>query len=334
MDGLRLANLLMKGEPIDEEGASDAVSTRPDADDSAELAALMARTTRSAKVSVAEPPTPPNTRRQIINGDPEELFDWINPQLLYGRALGFRGNFERKLNEGDPKAVELHRTVEKIRAMATEGGWLQPQAVYQFLPVASEGNTIHVYAEDRKTRLESFTFPRQPFDDGLCLADYVRPIEDGVIDNLGFFVTTAGDGVLKRVTELRENGEYLLSHTLGAFSYELAEAFAEWLHARMRAMWGFGDPATLTRRDIMRAQYRGCRYSFGYPSCPDMSAQVELWRLIHPDTIGVELTESHMMEPEASVSALVFHHPDAKYFDVKPKGRTGDVSEDDADSDE
>jgi len=101
-----------------------------------------------------------------------------------------------------------------------------------------------------------------------------------------------------------------------ALALETAEAAAEWLHARLRAAWGFPDPPNLARQALFQARYRGKRYSFGYPACPDLESQTELFRLLHPEDIGVELTEGFMMEPEASVSALVFHHPDATYFSV------------------
>ena len=100
---------------------------------------------------------------------------------------------------------------------------------------------------------------------------------------------------------------------------ETAEAAAEWLHARLRAVWGFADPEGLSRQAIFQARYRGKRYSFGYPACPDLESQAGLFRLLRPEEIGIELTEGFMMEPEASVSALVFHHPDAAYFSVGPQ---------------
>ena len=114
--------------------------------------------------------------------------------------------------------------------------------------------------------------------------------------------------------EAKERGEYLRSYALQALALETAEGAAEWLHARLRALWGFPDPPDLSRQSLFQARYRGKRYSFGYPACPDLESQAGLFRLLRPEDIGVQLTEGFMMEPEASVSALVFHHPEAAYF--------------------
>ena len=133
---------------------------------------------------------------------------------------------------------------------------------------------------------------------------------------MGFFVTTAGEGVRERVASLKDAGQYLESHALGSLAVETAEATAEWLHAEMRRRWGFGDPPDMTMDRRFKVDYRGCRYSFGYPACPDLADQARLFRLLEPEEIGVTLTEGFMMDPEASVSALVVHHPDARYFSV------------------
>jgi 5-methyltetrahydrofolate--homocysteine methyltransferase len=316
MDGLRLANLLRtEGE---REAFAPVSASTPDSPVRVETEATERPARRSASVRMdVEIPPPPNTIRHVVEGDFDELFSYINPQLLYGRDLGFKGNYERRLADGDPKAQELARVVGEVRGLALSEGWIRARAVYRFFPCASEGDAIHIYASDRTTLLETFRFPRQPRDGGLCLADYVRPASEGVADNLCLFVTTAGEGVRERAEQLKSDGRYLLSHALSALAFEFAEAFAEWLHGRIRAMWGFADAKEMTALDRFRAKYRGRRYSFGYPACPDMSAHEPMWRLLNPEEIGVTLTESHMMEPEASVSALVFHHPDATYFDIR-----------------
>jgi 5-methyltetrahydrofolate--homocysteine methyltransferase len=190
--------------------------------------------------------------------------------------------------------------------------------VYQFYAASSVGNTIDVTPE-RLGASEQFVFPRQPADDGLCLADFVSPASSGAADSVCMLVTTAGAAVRETAEELTAHGEYVASHTLSALAYELAEAFAERLHQQIRGMWGFADPQGITRRQLTRSEYRGKRYSFGYPACPDMAAHEAMWRLLHPEGIGVALTESHMMDPEASVSAVVFHHPDAVYFHTKSR---------------
>ena len=128
------------------------------------------------------------------------------------------------------------------------------------------------------------------------------------------FAVTCGEGIRARAEAFKARGEYLRSHALQALAIECAEALAEMLHARLRTQWGFPDAPGTPLGDLLKARYRGLRVSFGYPACPDLADQATLWRLLRPEQLGIHLTEGHMMDPEASVSALVFHHPSAKYF--------------------
>jgi 5-methyltetrahydrofolate--homocysteine methyltransferase len=121
--------------------------------------------------------------------------------------------------------------------------------------------------------------------------------------------------------QAKERGEFLLAHGLQALAIETAEAAAEWLHRRIREDWGFADPPGMTMQERFTSRYRGKRYSFGYPACPNLDDQQGIWKLLRPEEIGVQLTEGMMMDPEASVSALVFHHPDCVYFTA---GEAGD----------
>jgi 5-methyltetrahydrofolate--homocysteine methyltransferase len=157
----------------------------------------------------------------------------------------------------------------------------------------------------------------------LCLADYVVPCPErsrtGATtqrDSIALFVVGAGAGIRQRAEEYKAKGEYLKSHALQALAIETAEACAEWLHRRIREDWGFPDPADLTMISRLQARYQGKRYSFGYPACPALEDQAGIWKLLRPEEIGVQLTDGFMMDPEASVSALVFHHPDCTYFGV------------------
>jgi len=136
------------------------------------------------------------------------------------------------------------------------------------------------------------------------------------MDSVGFLVVTAGKGVREISTEYKEQGEYVRSHAIQSLALELAEAFAERLHHVMRDTWGFPDPADMTMIQRFGARYQGIRVSFGYPACPNLEDQEKLFRLLQPSQIGVELTEGFMMEPEASVSAMVFSHPQARYFNA------------------
>jgi 5-methyltetrahydrofolate--homocysteine methyltransferase len=192
--------------------------------------------------------------------------------------------------------------------------WMRVAELWRFFEAESEGNTIHVFAPGGSSPLASLDFPRQPKTDGLCLADFVLPPDGGKRDTIAIFVVGAGDEVRDRATADRKAGEYLRSHAIQALAVETAEAAAERLHHRLREVWGIPDPAGTTMKDRFRANYRGNRYSPGYPACPDLDLQQIVWKLLDPDEIGIHLTDGMMMEPEASVSAIVFHHPQCRYF--------------------
>ena len=136
------------------------------------------------------------------------------------------------------------------------------------------------------------------------------------MDYIALMVVTAGHGVSEKARALKEEGKFLESHALQATALELAEGFAERIHQEIRDQWGFPDGVDFTMRDRFAAKYQGQRFSFGYPACPNLEDQEKLFKLLKPEDIGVRLTEGFMMEPEASVSAIVFAHPDARYFNV------------------
>ena len=148
------------------------------------------------------------------------------------------------------------------------------------------------------------------------------PTQNGQRDHLALFVVTAGEGVRDRAEKAKNEGYYFKSHGLQALAIETAEGCAEWLHRRIREDWGFPDPPNMTMVQRLTSRYRGKRYSFGYPACPSLEDQTGIWKLLKPEEIGVQLTEGFMMDPEASVSALVFHHPDCTYFSAGDSGET------------
>jgi 5-methyltetrahydrofolate--homocysteine methyltransferase len=273
-----------------------------------------AGSTRSSRISVLPAaPAPPDLDRHQEEGRLIEIWPWINPQMLYGRHLGLKGRIDKLLAAGDEKARGLKRRVEMLQGLA-ENGRMRARAVWQWYRAESEGNTIRVLGPDGSP-LEELTFRRQPRPDGLCIADWVKPAGAGN-DWLGMFVTTVGEGVREWAAELKQSGEYLDSHAVQALALESAEGYAESLHARMRRAWNLDDEPGAGPNDQSPSRYRGIRVSFGYPACPDLEDQAKLWRLLRPEEIGVELTEEFMMSPEASVSAIVFHHPQAAYFGV------------------
>jgi 5-methyltetrahydrofolate--homocysteine methyltransferase len=246
--------------------------------------------------------------------DLSEVWSYVNPYMLFGRHLGFRGNFERALAERDARALELSNAMEEIKRESAS--FMKIAAVWQFFQAERQGNSIALFAPDAASPVHTFHFQRQRVGDKLCLSDYILPARDGQRDHLALFVVTAGAGIRQKSEQAKAAGRYLYSHGLQALALETAEACAEWLHRRIREDWGFPDPPSMTMAERFTSRYRGKRYSFGYPACPNLDDQAGIWVLLRPEEIGVQLTEGMMMDPEASVSALVFHHPDCTYFSV------------------
>jgi 5-methyltetrahydrofolate--homocysteine methyltransferase len=260
-------------------------------------------------------------RKVRLVPDLREVWSYINPFMLYGRHMGFRGDFEKHFAERDAKAVELYENMEEVKKEAAE--FMKVRAVWQFFEAEAEGEALHLFSAGGKEPIHTFRFPRQRVGDYLCLSDYVLPPQNGKRDHLALFVVTAGEGVRERGEKAKNDGYYFKSHGLQALAIETAEGCAEWLHRRIREDWGFPDPPELTMGQRFTSRYRGKRYSFGYPACPNLEDQAGLWKLLKPEEIAVQLTEGFMMDPEASVSALVFHHPDCTYFSVGDAGENG-----------
>ena len=281
------------------------------------------QTRRSPKVRTEIPiPAAPYLDRRVRSiPNLVEIWSYINPFMLYGKNLGFKGNFEKLLQDRGEKAIELFHRVEDVKKWAAE--FMKPKAVWQFFETERDGNSIHFFAPGATSPLHTFHFDRQAKSDGLCLSDYVLDPTESARDHVALFVVTAGGGIREHAEEAKQDGEYFKSIALLALSTETAEGAAEWLHRRIREDWGFPDPPTMTMQERFTSRYRGKRYSFGYPACPNMEDQQGIWKLIHPEEIGVLLTEGMMMEPEASVSALVFHHPDCVYFTASEAAQSG-----------
>ncbi|MEX1245529.1 MAG: methionine synthase [Thermoanaerobaculia bacterium] len=313
MRGLALADRILSGEDAragllaeaQKRRAAIAAAARPEVE-----MPLAAPAVRSTEVSIAEALPAPDAEEHVLGElDLAEVWPYLNPHMLYAKHLGLRGSYWKLKEAGDPKLAELERVIAKVQA----AGWLTARAMYRYFPASSDGNTLHLAVPGGGEAC--FTFPRQVAGERLCLSDFVHPSAPGPPrDSVALFLTTAGEGVRQRAEDLKAAGEYLLCHALQALAVETAEAAAEWLHRRLREQWGFQDPAETTMRDRFQGRYRGKRYSFGYPACPELADQVTLFRLLDGRKIGVELTEGYMMDPEASVSALVLHHPQARYF--------------------
>lgn len=320
MDGLDIANKLSDAEQrqkLIQELRESMESVVKDSGRSSDDVKL----TRAAKSNVSrdEPVyIPPDLERHVLRDYPiDHIYPYVNMQTLLGHHLGLRGKVEKLLEEKDPKAVQLKDTIDELFTEARAEGHIKAQGMYRFFPAQSEGNDIIIYNPDSTSEvLHRFSFPRQEVEPFLCLADFIKSVESGEMDYVGFLVVTAGQGIRARAEAMKEKGDYLRSHALQAFAIELAEGFAERLHHMMRDMWGFPDSPELTMQQRWGARYQGIRVSFGYPACPNLEDQGPLFRLMRPEDIGIELTEEFMMEPEASVSAMVFAHPEARYFNV------------------
>lgn len=279
----------------------------------------------------AQIPVPSDFDRHILKNTPiEVIWKYINPLMLYGRHLGIKGKIVRLLEEGSFKeacelpngerSVEIFQQVEEVKKIYKHSH-LKPKAAYQFFRVMANQNTLSFYSDENyEQKLMDINFGRQEKEDGLCLTDYVLPApEKG--DSIGLFVVTVGEEISKEVARLKEAGNYLHSHILSALALESAEAYAEYIHKKMRSFWGYTEPLDQTMMDLFKARYQGKRYSFGYPACPNLESQEQLFALLNPTPdLGVELTDGFMMEPEASVSALVFHHEQASYFSIGYQG--------------
>jgi 5-methyltetrahydrofolate--homocysteine methyltransferase len=314
MTGLSLMNRLMDPAERTQLLASHQAASDPPVAIAVAEAPVPLTTQRSSKVRTAIPIPPAPYLDRKVRDLPHlaEVWSYINPFMLYGRHLGYKGNFEKDLAGREPKALELYHQMEEVKQAAL--GFMQVKAVWRYFAAERAGNAVSLFAPGCHGPVHTFQFGRQNKPDGLCLSDYILDTEDGRRDHLALFVVTAGAGIRERSEVWKQSGEFLKAHAIQALGIETAEGAAEWLHRRIREDWGFPDPPTLTMHDRFTSQYRGKRYSFGYPACPNLDDQQGIWKLLHPDEIGVNLTEGMMMEPEASVSALVFHHPDCAYF--------------------
>jgi 5-methyltetrahydrofolate--homocysteine methyltransferase len=247
-----------------------------------------------------------------------EIYKYINPIAL------FRGQWQFKRPEGMPNqefAAYLQEHAQPVFERLTRelASIVQPKVKWGYFPCASSGNELIIYEPDLVQERLRFTFPRQTSGRRLCLSDFFLPEDLGPErrDVAGFSLVTIGDQVSIRERELFKTGEfqdYLFTHGLGV---ETAEALAEYWHRQMRFELGIADQEPEEMKLLFSAKYHGARYSFGYPACPNLEDQGKLFELLSPADIGIQLSEEFMLVPEQSTSAIVVHHPDAKYFNVR-----------------
>ncbi|HEX8738296.1 MAG TPA: methionine synthase [Pyrinomonadaceae bacterium] len=318
-------------------GLTESIQTVEDAEDlvgeDAKLGKVAARvrsrisgdTTHTKKSDVStdvEIPRAPFYGSKVVEDiDLDEVFAFVNETAL------FKGQWQYKQGRKTKEEYEkiLHETVypkfAAVKEKAKRENLLTPKVVYGYFPCQSEGNDLIIYETDEKTERLRFTFPRQPENQrggrNLSLADYFAPKDSGKTDVVAFDLVTMGRRASEYANELFKSDnytDYLLFHGL---SVEAAEALAEMWHKRIRQELGIAGKDAPELVKLFHQGYQGSRYSFGYPACPNLEDQTKIFELLHPERIDVELSEEFQLHPEQSTSAIIVHHPEAKYFNVE-----------------
>ncbi|MEU6702759.1 methionine synthase [Streptomyces wuyuanensis] len=263
-------------------------------------------------------PEPPFWGTRVVKGiQLKEYASWLDEGALFKGQWGLK---QARTGDG-PSYEELAETEGRPRLR----GWLdqlhtqnllEAAVVYGYFPCVSKGDDLILLGEDGSERTR-FTFPRQRRGRRLCLADFFRPEESGETDVVGLQVVTVGSRIGEATAELFASDSYRDYLELHGLSVQLAEALAEYWHARVRAELGFAgeDPAEI--EDMFALKYRGARFSLGYGACPDLEDRAKIAELLEPERIGVLLSEEFQLHPEQSTDAIVIHHPEAKYFNAR-----------------
>ena len=262
-------------------------------------------------------PTPPFWGPKLIEHVPlKTLVTYLNERMLYQLQWGYRkdGKSFEEFKEWAKK--ELRPVLDRILQIAAKEEILRPQAVYGYWKAAADGNDVILFAEDGNTEVARFTLPRQAKEDGECIADFLRDVNDPERDVIGLQIVTMGQHCADVAREWFAENRYQDYLYLHGLSVEMTEAMAEYVHARIRAELGFAAEDSRDKEKLLQQAYRGSRYSFGYPACPNVEDQDQLLRLLDAGRIGVEMSDEFQLHPEQSTSAIVLHHPRAKYFSV------------------
>ncbi|MBI1206796.1 MAG: methionine synthase [Azospirillum sp.] len=278
-------------------------------------AAVRARRNRLAE-GVAVPAPPFWGARVIEKVSLKTLMPYLNERTLYQLQWGFRKDGKTFDEFKDWARKELRPILYRIAETAARENILRPQAVYGYWKAAGDGDDVILYQDDGVTEAARFTLPRQAKNDGDCIADFLRDVSADERDVIGLQVVTMGQHASEMAQEWFAANRYQDYLYLHGLSVEMAEAMAEYVHLRIRAELGFGAEDARDTEKLLQQGYRGSRYSFGYPACPRLEDQEPLLRLLDAGRIGVELSDEFQLHPEQSTSALVLHHPKARYFTV------------------
>jgi 5-methyltetrahydrofolate--homocysteine methyltransferase len=290
-------------------GQADARAFRP-----VDVAVVQARRRR---ITQAVPVvTPPFWGARVVEAPPRALVPFVNERSLYQFQWGFRKQGRSLEDFLGWARQELRPVMRRMLGICEAEDILKPQAVYGYWKAAGQGNDLILFDDDGRTEVARFSLPRQPKEDGECIADFVRDVDEGERDVIGLQIVTMGgraSDVARAWFEDNRYQDYLYLHGL---SVEMAEAMAEYVHKRIRAELGFAGEDQREMEKMLGQGYRGSRYSFGYPACPKLEDQVPLLALLDAGRIGVTLSEEFQLDPEQSTSAIVVLNPRAKYFSV------------------
>ena len=263
-------------------------------------------------------PQPPFWGSRCLEQIPlRSVVPYVNRTALYRMQWGFRPQGLDVAAARVWARTEVDPVFNRLVAQSEAEHILQPRAVYGYFPCQAEGNTLRIYSDPAGGQERCrFTFPRQKTARSLCLADFFRPVDSGEMDVVVLQLVTVGQHAADYARQLfgaDRYQDYLYWHGLNV---ESTEGLAEFVHRRIRGELGFGSEDARDIQSMIKQQYRGSRYSFGYPACPDLHDQDKILELLAADRIGVVLGEEDQLWPEESTSAIVVHHPDAKYFGV------------------
>ncbi len=316
-EGLRLMDSIMAVKRGEEGASLPPLRERRVANTRIKAEEVPVDTRRSDVASDNSIPTPPFFGSRVIKGI--QLSDYAG--MLDERAL-FVGQWGLKGNRGEYETMVETEGRPRLRALINQvqsQGWLNAAVVYGYFPCYSEGNDLvilHHEGEEKGKERIRFTFPRQTRDRRLCISDFFASKDSGKTDVVAFHVVTMGSTVSEAAAKLFAENNYREYLELHGLSVQLTEALAEHWHARMREELQVKAEDSSDLQGILDQGYRGSRYSFGYPACPDLEQQVQLCELLDPGRIGVELSEEFQLHPEQSTSAIIVHHPEAKYFNA------------------
>ncbi len=307
-EGLRIMNALSDGAAPDAAPIEPMPAPVPSAVSAGSATATLTRSTLAPAQTI---PDAPFLGTRVIRGLPlSDIFPYINKTALLRGQWGFKGRDAET-------AARAELSLSDIQQQALRQGILEPAVVYGYFPAQSDGDDLIVYdADGSGTEAVRFSFPRQQGKQGRCLADYFRSVNSGEMDVVGFHVVTMGPRVGDYAQELYSDDRYQDYLYWHGFGVEIAEALAEYWHRRIRQELGIDAPDGATPEELIKTNYQGARYSFGYPACPNLEDQAKLWRLLEPERIGVTLSDEFQMHPEQSTSAMVVHHPEARYFSI------------------